>query len=96
VGRAAGGPDRAEYDYRVNQLALTYLIAWHRDAHGADRRCVEKGGTCAEATPRDLGHDLAAQPEPAPPAEGEPAPVHPAYVACPKATARWAWSRPAI
>jgi uncharacterized membrane protein len=32
----------AEHDYRVNQLALQYLIAWHRDAHGETCHCVEQ------------------------------------------------------
>ena len=27
---------KAEHGYQVNQLALRYLMAWHRDAHGAD------------------------------------------------------------
>lgn len=31
---------KAEHDYQVNQLALQYLIAWHRDTHGADCDCV--------------------------------------------------------
>jgi hypothetical protein len=29
----------AEHDYRVNQLALQHLIAWHRDTHGPDCPC---------------------------------------------------------
>ena len=33
----------AEHDYRVNQLALQHLIAWHRDAHGPDCPCVRQG-----------------------------------------------------
>jgi hypothetical protein len=33
---------KAEHDYRVNQLALGYLVAWHRDRHGADCRCVQE------------------------------------------------------
>ena len=31
---------KAEHDYQVNQLALRYLMAWHRDAHGADCACI--------------------------------------------------------
>jgi uncharacterized membrane protein len=27
---------KAEHDYAVNQLALQFLIAWHRDAHPPD------------------------------------------------------------
>lgn len=33
---------KAEHDYRVNQLALGYLVAWHRDVHGRDCRCVQE------------------------------------------------------
>jgi len=33
---------KAEHDYQVNQLALQYLIVWHRDAHGEDCRCVQQ------------------------------------------------------
>jgi len=66
---------KAEHDYRVNQLALTYLIAWHRDAHGADCRCVEEIGTYAEATLRDLGRGLSGQPDPPPPAAAKAAPA---------------------
>jgi uncharacterized membrane protein len=65
---------KAEHDYRVNQLALTYLIAWHRDAHGQDCRCVEEIGSYAEETLSDLGRDFAPQSQPAP-AESEPVPV---------------------
>ena len=32
---------KAEHDYQVNQLALGYLVAWHRDLHGRDCRCVQ-------------------------------------------------------
>jgi uncharacterized membrane protein len=31
---------KAEHDYRVNQLALRYLMAWHRDAHGENCLCI--------------------------------------------------------
>ncbi|GAA0711552.1 DUF1003 domain-containing protein [Dactylosporangium roseum] len=31
---------KAEHDYQVNQLALQYLIAWHRTTHGDDCTCV--------------------------------------------------------
>ncbi len=65
---------KAEHDYGVNRLALTYLIAWHRDAHGVDCRCVEEIGTYAEATLSRLGRDLNVQPESASAASG-PAPV---------------------
>ena len=33
---------KAEHDYRVNQLALGYLVAWHRDIHGKECRCVQE------------------------------------------------------
>ena len=32
----------AEHDYKVNQLALAYLAAWHDDAHGTACRCVHE------------------------------------------------------
>jgi len=57
---------KAEHDYGVNRLALTYLIAWHRDAHGADCRCIEQAGPDAEATLNSLGRDVAAPPGPLP------------------------------
>ena len=63
---------KAEHDYAVNRLALTYLIAWHRDAHGAHCRCVEEAGPYAEGTLGSLGGDFAAQPAPAAPG---PAPM---------------------
>jgi uncharacterized membrane protein len=67
---------KAEHDYRVNQLALTYLIAWHRDAHGAECRCVEEIGDYAEQTLSDLGRDFTPEPEPASATpETEPVPV---------------------
>jgi uncharacterized membrane protein len=59
---------KAEHDYGVNRLALTYLIAWHRDAHGADCRCVEEIGSFAEQTLNDLGRDFTPQPGMTPPA----------------------------
>lgn len=33
---------KAEHDYRVNQLALGYLVAWHHDRHGNDCGCVRE------------------------------------------------------
>lgn len=51
---------KAEHDYRVNRLALTYLIAWHRDAH------VEQTGQYAEITLSSLGHGLIAPPQQTP------------------------------
>jgi uncharacterized membrane protein len=32
---------KAEHDYQVNQLALQYLIAWHRTTHGDACTCVQ-------------------------------------------------------
>ena len=63
---------RAEHDYRVNRPALTYLIAWHRDAHSADCRCVEEIGSFAEQTLSDLGRDFTPRPD----AAGAPVTAH--------------------
>jgi uncharacterized membrane protein len=57
---------KAEHDYGVNRLALTYLIAWHRDVHGSDCRCIEQSGSDAEQTLSDLGRDLTPEPGPHP------------------------------
>ena len=48
----------AEHDYRVNQLALQHLVAWHRDAHGPDCPCVRQVGPVAESLLADLSRDL--------------------------------------
>jgi uncharacterized membrane protein len=32
---------KAEHDYQINQLALQYLIAWHRSTHGDDCHCIQ-------------------------------------------------------
>lgn len=40
---------KAEHDYRINQLALQYLIAWHRDAHGEDCQCVRRSEPVVQA-----------------------------------------------
>ena len=48
----------AEHDYRVNQLALQHLIAWHRDAHGPDCPCVRQVGSAAEGLLAELSRDL--------------------------------------
>ena len=48
----------AEHDYRVNQLALQHLIAWHRDAHGPDCPCVRQVGSAAEGLLTELSRDL--------------------------------------
>ncbi|SCF47607.1 Protein of unknown function (DUF1003) [Micromonospora matsumotoense] len=39
---------KAEHDYQVNQLALQYLIAWHRDAHGVNCDCVRQAEPIVE------------------------------------------------
>lgn len=54
------GTDRigAEHDYRVNQLALQYLITWHHDQHGPDCQCVRDAQPVAEATLANLAHGL--------------------------------------
>ncbi|PZS38569.1 MAG: hypothetical protein DLM62_13100 [Pseudonocardiales bacterium] len=48
----------AEHDYRVNQIALQHLIAWHRDAHGQDCDCVRQLGPAAEGLLTELSRDL--------------------------------------
>jgi uncharacterized membrane protein len=48
----------AEHDYRVNQIALQHLIAWHRDAHGPDCACVHQFGPTAETLLTELSRDL--------------------------------------
>jgi uncharacterized membrane protein len=48
----------AEHDYRVNQVALQHLIAWHRDAHGPDCVCVRQLGPDAEGLLTELSRDL--------------------------------------
>jgi hypothetical protein len=51
---------KAEHDYRVNQLALGYLVAWHRDVHGKDCHCVQDA---VDDEPLiDLGPDAASPP----------------------------------
>lgn len=40
---------KAEHDYQVNQLALQYLIAWHRDAHGEACACVADSEPAVQA-----------------------------------------------
>lgn len=49
---------KAEHDYRVNQLALQYLIAWHRDTHGVDCRCVEDTAPIVQSLLGALAGDL--------------------------------------
>jgi uncharacterized membrane protein len=48
----------AEHDYRVNQVALQHLIAWHRDAHGPDCTCVGRLGPDAEDLLAGASRDL--------------------------------------
>lgn len=61
---------KAEHDYRVNQLALGYLVAWHRDVHGKDCRCVQDA---VDDEPLiDLGPDVASPPGNAPVAGATP------------------------
>jgi uncharacterized membrane protein len=47
---------KAEHDYRVNQLALQYLIAWHRDAHGNGCHCVRDTAPVVEGMLATLAH----------------------------------------
>jgi Protein of unknown function (DUF1003) len=53
---------KAEHDYQVNQLALAYLVVWHRDAHGPDCRCVEAMSDTRKALV-DPAHDVAPAPD---------------------------------
>ena len=46
--QAARDRIQAEHDFRVNQLALQYLFAWHRDAHGAECDCVRQLGPAVD------------------------------------------------
>ena len=48
----------AEHDYRVNQLALQHLMAWHRDAHGANCACVRQLGSASDALLTEMSRDL--------------------------------------
>jgi uncharacterized membrane protein len=49
---------KAEHDYRVNQLALQYLIAWHRDTHGETCHCVEQAEPVVQTMLTALARDL--------------------------------------
>jgi uncharacterized membrane protein len=49
---------QSEHDFRVNQLALQYLFAWHRDAHGADCGCVRQLRADVDAVLAELADDL--------------------------------------
>jgi uncharacterized membrane protein len=49
---------KAEHDYRINQLALQYLIAWHRGTHGDDCHCVQDTGPAVEDMLATLAHKL--------------------------------------
>jgi uncharacterized membrane protein len=62
---------KAEHDYAVNQLALQFLLAWHRDAHPPGCRCVAELGPDAE---RVLGTFAHAGTVTAPALTGDPGP----------------------
>ncbi|MEV4693488.1 DUF1003 domain-containing protein [Micromonospora echinospora] len=49
---------KAEHDYQVNQLALQYLIAWHRDAHGDTCDCVRRAEPVVRGILTTLARDL--------------------------------------
>ena len=49
---------KAEHDYQVNQLALQYLIVWHRDTHGADCDCVRHAEPVVEGMLTALAREL--------------------------------------
>ncbi|VVJ21805.1 PROBABLE MEMBRANE PROTEIN [Amycolatopsis camponoti] len=51
----------AEHDFRVDQLALQYLFAWHRDAHGPDCDCVQKLGPAVDTVLARLADDVIAR-----------------------------------
>ncbi|MEO5709653.1 MAG: DUF1003 domain-containing protein [Nocardioidaceae bacterium] len=50
---------QAEHDFRVNQLALQYLFAWHRDAHGEGCTCVGDVRPAVDAELDRLAAELA-------------------------------------
>src|SRR4249919_961857 len=45
----------AEHDFGVNRLALQYLFAWHRDAHGSECACVTETGPEVDAVLASIG-----------------------------------------
>lgn len=49
---------KAEHDYQINQLALQYLIAWHRSTHGDDCHCVRDTAPAVEGILATLAHKL--------------------------------------
>lgn len=49
----------AEHDFGVNRLALQYLFAWHRDAHGSECHCVTETGPEVDAVLASISQDLA-------------------------------------
>jgi uncharacterized membrane protein len=49
---------KAEHDYRINQLALQYMITWHRDAHGKDCQCVQHSEPVVQAMLTALAREL--------------------------------------
>jgi hypothetical protein len=42
----------------TDRWASPFTIAWHHDAHGADRGCVHRFGPAAENLLADLSRDL--------------------------------------
>ena len=48
----------AEHDFGVNRLALQYLFAWHRDAHGSECRCVTETGPEVDAVLTSIAPDF--------------------------------------
>ncbi|MBM2616293.1 DUF1003 domain-containing protein [Actinoplanes sp. LDG1-06] len=55
---------KAEHDYQVNQLALQYLIAWHRDTHGDSCACVRDSGPAVQAALTAIAHDVRSREHP--------------------------------
>jgi uncharacterized membrane protein len=49
---------KAEHDYQINQLALQYLIAWHRSTHGEDCHCIHDTEPIVEGILATVAHKL--------------------------------------
>jgi uncharacterized membrane protein len=48
----------SEHDFGVNRLALQYLFAWHKDAHGTECGCVTDLGTEVDVVLGSISQDL--------------------------------------
>jgi uncharacterized membrane protein len=65
---------QAEHDFGVNQLALQYLFAWHRDAHGEHCTCVSGVRPAVEDVLDNLAREVAADAQLTPAPRPEPSP----------------------